>query len=107
MGGAALLLQCSPLADKWPIKFLTQILAVLMLVPAIAVLAEQLLGSASQFEHFFLLFTWSGMSGFAEMHPFVAVGFIFSGVALLVLDYRTQRQHYPAEHDSSHHIRLI
>ncbi|MEB0012662.1 PAS domain-containing protein [Glaciimonas sp. Gout2] len=101
MGGAALLLQCSPLADKWPIKFLTQILAVLMLVPAIAVLAEQLLGSASQFEHFFLLFTWSGMSGFAEMHPFVAVGFIFSGVALLVLDYRTQRQHYPAEYLAS------
>ncbi|QRX81347.1 PAS domain-containing protein [Glaciimonas sp. PAMC28666] len=101
ISGASLLLRCSRFAGRSAVKFLAQGLAVVTLVPATLVLAQQVFGAFGEFNQYMLLVPWTAMPGVAGLHPFAAVGFIVSGLSLLVLDYKTQRQHYPAEYLAS------
>lgn len=98
ISGAALLLRCCPLADKRPIKFLAQVLAVITVIPATVSMATLLYGFPGEFDFFWGLIPWTGISNSTSMHPYAAVGFIFTGLSLLALDYRTRWQHYPAEY---------
>ncbi|KAF3996106.1 sensor histidine kinase [Glaciimonas immobilis] len=100
-GGASLLLQCAPGANSKPVKFLARALAMFMLLPAMLVLAQLATGSSGDFDQFILFFPWSSSPNFTGMHPFTAVAFVFSGLALLVLDYHTTHHHYPAEYLAS------
>lgn len=97
-GGASLLLQCSAIAYRRPIHLLSQALALLTLLPAVIVVAQQVYGSAGQFDHLFILTAPGVAPIFSDMHPFAAIGFFLSALSLLALDYSTRHQHYPAEY---------
>lgn len=98
-GGVSLLLQCSPMAGRRPVKWLAQALAIFMLLVGAAALARLVFGTAGQFDQLLLLLR-GATSGEARMHPVAAIGLVFSGLSLLALDYRA-RQQYPAEYLAS------
>ncbi|MGS0741975.1 PAS domain-containing sensor histidine kinase [Glaciimonas sp. GG7] len=100
-GGASLLLLCSSAADERVVKLFARTLAILMVLPVVSMLTQEALGNTGNIDHFFLPASSGIASDFIGMHPFAAVGFVFSGASLLALDYHTAGQHYPSEYLAS------
>lgn len=103
-GGVSLLLRCSPVVDRWPVRWLAQALTILMLLLGASALVQAEFGSAGKFDQLALLLPPAPtlpMPVSTGMHPVAAIGFILSGLSLFALDYRTRRQHYPAEYLAS------
>ncbi|PUA16989.1 PAS domain-containing protein [Glaciimonas sp. PCH181] len=100
-GGASLLLQCTAVAQRRPVKLMAQALALVTLLPAAIFLAQQVFGTAGKFDQLFVLALPGTIPNKIIMHPFAAIGFFFIGLSLLALDYCTRHQHYPAEYVAS------
>jgi PAS domain S-box-containing protein len=95
----SLLLQCVIVGPQKAIKFLAQILAVLLLMLAIAALLHEVLGSAGWLDVLLnLLASHPGQRYPDGLHPMAAIGFVFCGMALLLLDHRTRSDRHLAEY---------
>lgn len=94
----SLLLRCVTAGPKKAIRFLAQVLAVLLLMLAVAALLHEVLGSAGWLDILLTALTPPGQRYPNGLHPMAAVGFVFCGLALLLLDHRTRHDRHPAEY---------
>ncbi|AIY43075.1 putative two-component sensor [Collimonas arenae] len=95
----SLALQCTVVGPRSVIKYAGKLLAVLLLVLATAALTQDFMGSAGWFDMVLSeLAPHSGASFPGGLHPMAGIGFIFSGTALLLLDFRFEKEQYVAEY---------
>ncbi|SFI41309.1 PAS domain S-box-containing protein [Collimonas sp. OK307] len=95
----SLLLQCLVVGPQKAFKFFAQILAVLLLMLAIAALLHEVLGSAGWLDVFLTALTPHPGQRYPDgLHPMAAIGFVFCGLALLLLDHRTRHDRHVAEY---------
>ncbi|SFB04607.1 PAS domain S-box-containing protein [Collimonas sp. OK607] len=95
----SLLLQCVTVGPQKAIKFLAQILAVLLLMLAVAALSHEVLGSAGWLDVLLTVLTpHPGQRYPNGLHPMAAIGFVFCALALLLLDHRTRSDRHVAQY---------
>ncbi|WP_211461190.1 PAS domain-containing sensor histidine kinase [Collimonas silvisoli] len=95
----SLLLQCLTFGPQKAIRFLAQALAVLLLLLAAAALLHEAFGNAGWFDVVLAaLAPHPGLPYPNGLHPLVAIGFVFCGLALLLLDHRGKQESHLAEY---------
>lgn len=95
----SLILQCLVVGPQRLIKFFGRLLAVLLLVLAAATLMQDFMGSAGWLDAVLgRMVLQPGVHLPIGLHPMVAIGFIFGGSALLLLDFHLGKEQYVAEY---------
>lgn len=96
---ASLIVQCVVVGPRRLVKFFGKLLAVLLLLLALAALMQGFMGSAGWLDAILgQLTAQSGVHLPVGLHPMVAIGFVFAGSALLLLDFRLGKEQYVAEY---------
>ncbi|MEO6917430.1 MAG: PAS domain-containing protein [Collimonas sp.] len=99
LASISLVLQCLVAGPRRAIRFAGKLLAILLLVLAVAALVQDFMGSAGWFDVVLGELAPHPSASFpAGLHPMVGIGFIFSGGALLLLDFRLGKEQYVAEY---------
>jgi PAS domain S-box-containing protein len=95
----SLVVQCLVIGPQRLLKIVGQLLAVLLLLLAIAALVQDFMGTAGWLDVVLGELAQQPSARFpGGLHPMVAIGFIFSGTALLLLDFRLGKEQYVAEY---------
>jgi len=74
------------------------LLATLVALLAAGTLAQSMLGLRTGLDSFLASAGYAGTFHVAHMAPLTALGFLFAGLCLLLIDYRSRRGHFPAEY---------
>ncbi|PFH08618.1 PAS domain S-box-containing protein [Collimonas sp. PA-H2] len=95
----SLIVQCLVVGPRRLITLFGQLLALLLLVLAAAALMQNFMGSAGWLDTVLVQLALQPSVRLASgLHPMVAIGFIFAGSALLLLDFRLGKEQYVAEY---------
>ncbi|WP_230427392.1 PAS domain-containing sensor histidine kinase [Collimonas humicola] len=95
----SLIVQCLVVGPRRLIMLFGQLLALLLLVLAGAALLQNFTGGAGWLDTVLDQLTPPARAWLASgLHPMVAIGFIFAGSALLLLDFRLGKEQYVAEY---------
>lgn len=102
LAGLALLLRSFHILDgraKTVVAVLASVLALCVALLGLSTLAQYSFGLQVGIDHLFPHLAEGGYKAyFVKMAPLPALGFTLAGLSLLLLDYRTARDHYPSEY---------
>ncbi|MES2026357.1 MAG: PAS domain-containing protein [Pseudomonadota bacterium] len=102
LAGLALLLRSFHILDgraKTVVAVLASVLALCVALLGLSTLAQYSFGLQVGIDHLFPRLAEGGYKAyFVKMAPLPALGFTLAGLSLLLLDYRTARDHYPSEY---------
>lgn len=101
LAGLALVVRCIP-SSKHAIRkslfILASILAVCVAMIGLITLAQYLLNANVSTESWFVGMYNEKTAYVGRMAPLTALGFVLASFSILFMDYRTSRDHYPAEY---------